>query len=390
MKNWLIATMILLGGCSRAREASAAPKTVPAPAEVAAGVKLTQVVKGLRQPVAMAYAPGDPRRLFVAEKKGFVRVLLVSSSGEVTISPDAPYLDVSKRVSNGSEQGLLGIAFHPKFAENKRYVVHFTDDEGDTRVVERKEGDAKYERELLFVKQPYSNHNGGHALFGPDGKLWIGLGDGGWANDPKGNGQNDKAQLGKMLVLDVDANGAKGKPEAVIWMKGLRNPWRYQFDRETKDLYIADVGQNLWEEIHVLAPAKQKGANLGWNVMEGNHCFRPKEGCKREGLDVPAMEYDHATGCSITGGFVYRGKAVPALTGHYFYSDHCTAIVRSFRWQGADKPVADAWEWRAALDPGEKTARISTFGEDEAGELYMVSQDGVIWRFDAKEVPPTF
>jgi glucose/arabinose dehydrogenase len=277
--------------------------------------------------------------------------------------------------------------------------VNFTDRKGDTRVVEFRvraddpdHADPASERELLFVDQPYSNHNGGHLAFGPDGKLYVGLGDGGWAGDPRGNGQNDGTLLAKMLRLDVDAagiaeSGEGARPRPVIVAKGLRNPWRYAFDRATGDLWIADVGQDDYEEVDVLPgamlardPARPL-PNFGWNVLEGAHCYTPRT-CSPDTFVPPLVEYDHDTGCSITGGIVYRGRALPVLTGAYFYADNCTAIIRSVR-RGADGRPHDSWEWRHALDPTAQLANLSSFGEDAAGEMYLLSLDGTIYRFDA-------
>jgi len=350
---------------------------VPKPAS--AGVALVEVVRGLDQPLALAYAPGDPaHRLFIVEKTGRIRIV---RDGRLL---DAPFLHLASRVSRGSEQGLLGLAIHPEFMQNGRFVVDYTDRDGDTRVVSFQAASpqadiatVRAERELLFVEQPHANHNGGNVVFGPDGKLWIGLGDGGSAGDPHGNGQNRRALLGKMVRLDPGGmTGDRPVPEIV--QIGLRNPWRYAFDRETGDLYIADVGQNLWEEVDVAAASRRTGLNFGWNVMEGAHCFRERT-CSTDGLEMPAVEYGHDAGCSITGGYVYRGHALPALRGAYFYADYCTSLLRSFRWKGPGRPVADHWEWRAALDPKNRLSQISSFGEDEDGELYILSLAGTVY-----------
>ncbi|HZN55825.1 MAG TPA: PQQ-dependent sugar dehydrogenase [Candidatus Polarisedimenticolaceae bacterium] len=362
-----------------AREAPGAASVPPVPREAAAGVALVELARGLDQPLAMAYAPGDPsRRLFIVEKTGRIRIV---KEGRLLAEP---YLNLSSRVSRGSEQGLLGLAIHPDFMSNGRLVVNYTDRDGDTRVISLQVAApaadvaaVRAERELLFVEQPHANHNGGNVLFGPDRKLWIGLGDGGSAGDPHGNGQNRRALLGKMLRLDPGGvTGDRPVPEIVQW--GLRNPWRYAFDRETGDLYIADVGQDRWEEVDVVPSAGRTGLNFGWNVMEGAHCFRGGD-CSREGLVLPAVEYGHDVGCSITGGYVYRGRALPKLRGAYFYADYCTAILRSFRWRGAGREVADHWEWRDALDPKHRLSQISSFGEDEQGELYVLSLAGSVF-----------
>ena len=383
----LVAALSLLAvaGC---RAASASPRAVPVPAEVAAGVQLTRVATGLSKPVAFAVAPGDPRgRLFVVEQTGKIRIV---SDG--TLTPE-PFLDLTARVTKSatrrnSEQGLLGLAFHPRFAETGRFFVNFTDTKGDTRVVELRVGrdtpdraDPGSERVVLTVDQPYANHNGGHLAFGPDGRLYVGLGDGGSAGDPQGNGQNPGALLGKMLALNVD--GDTTAPPVVVAL-GLRNPWRYGFDRATGDLWIGDVGQNTFEEVDVLTPAMRSATappNFGWNTVEGFHCFRAPT-CSQASFVPPVVEYDHDDGCSITGGYVYRGTRVPALVGRYVYADYCTAMIRSLKWNGTT--VSEIWDWRAALDPESRLAGLSSFGEDATGELYLLSIDGDLYRFDPR------
>ncbi|MBK9031419.1 MAG: PQQ-dependent sugar dehydrogenase [Myxococcales bacterium] len=344
------------------------------PAAVAGAVALVPFASGFERPVALVAAPGDPRqRLFVVEQPGFIRVI---EGGRRT---DVVVLDISALVSSGNEQGLLDVAFHPRFAENQQLYVDYTDRDGDTHVVGytlAPGGDAvdpASARELLRIEQPYSNHNGGHLVFGPDGALWIGTGDGGAAGDPKRNGQNPTALLGKMLRLDVDAPAPK--PEIVAI--GLRNPWRYAFDAATGDLYIGDVGQNEWESVYVVPADHRTGHNFGWNVAEGRHCY-DAETCDRTPFTAPVTDYPHTQGCSITGGVVYRGPALPVLAGVYFYADYCTALVRSFRWSAAG--IRDHWDWKAALDPDGVLSQISTFGVDHAGEVYVVSLGGDIWR----------
>jgi glucose/arabinose dehydrogenase len=271
--------------------------------------------------------------------------------------------------------------------------VNLTDRKGDTRVLEftvaagnADRVDPASEREVLFVAQPYENHNGGHLAFGPDGLLYVGLGDGGAAGDPHGNGQNPETYLAKMVAIDVDA-GAATKPRIVAL--GLRNPWRYAFDRATGDLWIADVGQELFEEVDVLSAATLAAAakggppvNFGWKVVEGlGHCYAQRS-CDQRGMTNPVIEYGHGEGCSITGGYVYRGRRLPRLRGLYFYADYCTAIVRSLRVAPPGKPVTDVWDWRAALDPEERLADLASFGEDADGELYLLSLKGDVYRFD--------
>ena len=348
---------------------------VAVPRATAALVKLERVARGLDHPLALEVAPGDASgRLFVVERGGRIRIL---RGGKV--DPE-PFLDLRKRVSRDhDERGLLGLAFHPGFAKNGRFYLNFTDTGGDTRVVELRvdpddpdRADPASERVLFRLDQPYANHNGGGLEFGPDGMLWIGTGDGGAAGDPKRAGQDSKQLLAKMLRIDVDA----AKPTAEIMQVGLRNPWRYAFDRATGDLYVGDVGQDRWEEITVVPAGALRGANHGWSQMEGAHCYR--KGCAPGRYLAPAVEYDHRTGCSVTGGEVYRGKAIPELDGVYFYADYCTAIVRSFRW--ARGAVYQHWDWKPVLDPDFKLSTIASFGVDRDGEIYLVTLDGVIYK----------
>ena len=352
----------------------------PVPAKLAAKAKLEVMTSAAAEPVGLVAAPGEPAgRMFVVERRGPVRIL----RGK-TLDPK-PFLDITGKVAlwkkPNSEQGLLGLAFHPQFQKNGRVFIHYTDLEWRSRVVEYRVDkadpgrvDPASARDLLTLEQPYDNHNGGNLEFGPDGKLYILLGDGGKAGDPHYLAQNPRSLLGKMLRMDVDSP----KPTAEVLGKGLRNPWRYSFDRKTGDLYIADVGQNLFEYVHVV-PAKRLAGphNFGWNVAEGSHCFQADK-CERKGFTRPVLEYPHSEGCSITGGYVYRGKAIPELAGSYFYSDFCTAILRSFRLRNGK--AADAWDWKTALDPDSKIAQVTAFGEDQDGEIYLVSQEGTIFK----------
>jgi len=374
----VVAPALLSTTCAFAAGTPAGPAVVPVPAAQATGVRLEVVTDKLREPVGLTVAPKDKaQRRFVVEKEGKIRVLLQGK-----LLPDA-YLDVSGRVSRGSEQGLLGLAFHPDFMQNGRFFVNYTDKKGDTHIVELTAADpaanvaaGARERELLKVDQPYSNHNGGHLVALSDGALLVGLGDGGSGGDPQGNGQNPTTLLAKMFRLPTDP-ASKAPPK--ILAKGVRNPWRYAIDAAAGDLYIADVGQNQWEEVHVTALDKLAGKNFGWNILEGSHCFR-SAACKTAGLELPVVEYDHKAGCSITGGIVYRGKALPNLTGLYFYADYCTALLRSFRWDRAQGAAKDHWDWKKALDPKERLSQISAFGEDHDGELYILSLGGTIWK----------
>ncbi len=358
----------------------------PPPPPAPAGVGLAEV--GIFSfPVVLTSPPADAR-LFVVEKRGTIRIV---KQGTILATP---FLDLSAKVTTGSEQGLLGLAFHPGHATNGLFVVNYTDLAGDTRVslfrvqtANPDRADPASEQLILTVAQPFSNHNGGMVAFGPqDGHLYIGMGDGGSGGDPQGNGQKRTTLLGKLVRLAVASNGQVSIPadnpfvgqsatRPEIWSLGLRNPWRFSFDRTTGDLYVGDVGQNQREEINVVTPAAGRGANFGWNIMEGTACFG-SSGCSTQGLVLPTVEYLHAEGCSVTGGYVYRGTAIPSLAGTYFYADYCQGWVRSFRWSNGS--ATDPREW-TALSGGQ----VSSFGEDAQGELYILSAGGRV----AKIVP---
>lgn len=344
---------------------------------------LRRITSALSDPVHAVVPPGDPTRLFVVEQGGTVRIVRNDTLLAGT------FLDISDRVSTGSEQGLLSMAFHPAYVTNGYVYVSYTNTVGTSKVVRYQVSDPETANpasavEILSVDQPYSNHNGGLITFGPDGMLYVGLGDGGSGGDPLGHGQNLGTLLGSILRIDVNAGspyaipadnpfvgqaGARGE----IWMYGLRNPWRFSFDRSLGDVYIGDVGQNALEEIDVIMADAGGGANLGWNIMEGRSCYNAAT-CSTAGLTLPVAEYTHADGCSVTGGFVYRGTDVPDLQGRYLYSDYCSGWVRSFTFFGGI-PV-DPRQW-PDLSPG---PGVTSFAEDARGEVYVLTQNGVLYR----------
>ncbi len=350
----------------------------PIPSDIA--VALLQVAGGLSQPLDLTAPRSDPTRLFVAEKTGRIRVVRDG------ILLAAPFLDLSGLVSNGSEQGLLGITFHPSYASNGFFFVDFTDQAGDTQVVRFQVSgnpdvaSAASAVTILSIDQPFANHNGGGLAFGPDGFLYIAHGDGGSENDPQNHGQDRSELLGSILRINVDSGSPYSIPgsnpfvgqanvRGELWNFGLRNPFRFSFDRDTGELFIADVGQSQREEIDV-APAGQGGQNYGWAILEGSVCLRPPA-CDSPGLTPPVLEYATSEGCAVIGGYVYRGSAIPALRGTYFYGDFCAGFVRSFRFQGGR--TTDPREW-PDLNPG---AMIQSFGQDAAGELYVVTTSAV-------------
>jgi glucose/arabinose dehydrogenase len=336
-------------------------------------------------PVDLTSPPGDPR-LFVVERAGRVRII---RDGTLLSSP---FLDLAARVSSTRERGLLGIAFDPEYATNGRFVVNYTDLEGDTHIAaftvsptDPDQADALTEQLILFVDQPFETHNGGQVAFGPDGYLYIALGDGGSNNDPLSNGQSLTTLLGKILRIDLNGGSPYGIPDgnpfagipparAEIWSYGLRNPWRFSFDRLTGDLYVADVGESGFEEINVSLAAEGRGAgaNYGWSLMEAGSCVAMQD-CDRTGLILPALQYDHTQGCSVTGGYVYRGSAIPWLQGAYIHSDFCSGRIHSFRF--ANGVVSEEQEW-----PALQAGHVTSFGQDSAGELYFVTSAGGVFR----------
>ncbi len=337
------------------------------------------ITAGLTSPVFMAQ-PLDDGRIFVVEQGGRIRVV---RNG---VLQPTPFLDISTRVLSGGERGLLSVAFHPQYATNHFFYVYFTEAgtgairiERFTTTANAEVADPATTKLIITTPHPVSNHNGGLVAFGPDGMLYAGLGDGGGGGDPDGNGQNFNALLGSLLRLDVDngnpylipANnpfvGQAGR-RGEIWAKGLRNPWRYTFDAATSLLYIADVGQDLREEVNAV-PASTAGLNYGWNVWEGLSCYNAST-CSATGFQAPILDFGHGPACSVTGGYVYRGSAIPAIRGHYFYSDYCAGFLRSFRYENG--VAVDQKDW------GLTASAVASFGVDFAGELYMISGNSIL------------
>lgn len=353
-------------------------------------IRTTQVASEISNPTDIQHAADGSGRLFLVQQNGVIRVL---RNGSVL---PAPFLDIRSKTTGTGERGLLGLAFPKGFAQKQRFYVHYTDLRGDTTIAlyrvssDPDVADAASEVVLLKVTQPFSNHNGGQIAFGPDGYLYIGLGDGGSAGDPQGNGQNRNTLLGKILRVDVEiepgtlrmalgnpfVNTAGARPE--VWAYGLRNPWRFSFDRATGDLWIADVGQNTYEEVNFQPASSRGGENYGWNRMEGAHCFVTN--CSQTDLALPVAEYTHAQGgCSVTGGYVYRGNRSPGLRGIYLYGDLCSGRIWGIERQGA------AWANRQLLA---SQFSITTFGEDEAGEVYVADANtSTIHRIEGSSAP---
>jgi glucose/arabinose dehydrogenase len=340
---------------------------------------------GLNEPVFLAQ-PLDNGRIFVVEQPGRIRVVRDG------VLQTTPFLDITGRVQAGGERGLLSVAFHPQYATNRFFYVYYTTRAsgslatGDI-VIERYTATTNPEvadpaTAKLIITTPHSqasNHNGGLLTFGPDGMLYAGLGDGGGSGDPFQTGQNQNALLGSLLRLDIAGDpytippsnpfvGQAGK-RGEIWAKGLRNPWRYAFDAPTALLYVADVGQGAREEVNVV-PASQAGVNYGWSITEGSICYNAAS-CNTAGLTPPVLDYAHTGGaCSITGGYVYRGNAIPGIRGHYFYSDYCAGFIKSFRYENG--AAVDQKDW------GIPTNLVSSFGVDFAGELYVISGNSIL------------
>jgi glucose/arabinose dehydrogenase len=393
----ILSAALLAGLIPGATAASIAPRpmtdgtTVPA-APSSASIALTAIASGLERPVFITSAHDGTGRMFIVEQGG--RVLVLKDATVLA----TPLLDLSSVVSKGGEQGLLGLAFHPSFASNRRFYVNYTNRYGDTVIREYRTSTTSPDRvesgsgrTVLTIDQPYANHNGGMLAFGPDGYLYIATGDGGGAGDPGNRAQSINSLHGKILRINVNGKtssrgylvpssnpyvGRTGLDE--IWQRGLRNPWRFSFDRSTGSLWIGDVGQGRYEEVNRAnrtSTGAGRGFNWGWRVMEGTECYRPSSGCSTSGKRVPLSQYSHASygRCSVTGGYVYRGSAIPALAGYYLFGDFCSGEVLAVK---ADSYTPAS---RITLRGPGSGRLISSFGEGQDGELYVVDLRGTIF-----------
>jgi glucose/arabinose dehydrogenase len=354
-------------------------------------LQLTPVATGLEDPIFASGAPGEIGRLFIIEKPGRIRIL---EGGTVRTQS---FLDITAITSKGGEQGLLGLAFHPAYATNGLVYVDYTDANGDTVVAEyaRSTADSAVaeptaRRVLRTIAQPFANHNGGMIAFGQDGALYVALGDGGGGGDPNETAQDLQSKLGKILRLNVDGDapppGNLAGADPDVWSYGLRNPFRFSFDRVTGDLYIGDVGQGEFEEVDV-EPRGEGGRNYGWDITEGFACFEPRNDCDTTGITFPAVAYAHSNGgarddCSVIGGYVYRGSAIPGLVGRYLYGDLCSNRIRSFVWNGS--AAVSKVEMTATLASDATLAALASFGEDLNGELYLADLGGTVYRIDPR------
>jgi len=357
-------------------------------------ITLSPVATGLDSVVAVAHAGDGSRRLFLAEQRGRIRIL----SGTQVLA--TPFLDFSGIVSCCGEHGFLGLAFHPQYASNGAFYVYYTNAFGDIVLArylvssDSNVADPSSGAILLTIPHPvHSNHNGGQLAFGPDGRLYMGTGDGGGSGDPDGNGQDLGVLLGKVLRLGVDGGSTYTVPtdnpfvstpgaRPEIWAWGLRNPWRFSFDRRTGDLLIADVGQGAREEIDFEPRGFAGGRNYGWNRMEGSLCYQPATGCNDGTLTLPVLEYGHSLGCSVTGGYLYRGQTLPLLDGTYLFGDFCSGRI----WGGV-QGAGGTWSSSELLDTAYS---ITTFGEDESGEVYVVAygSPSTLYRVLGPTAPP--
>lgn len=362
---------------------------------------------GFDKPIFVTSFPNNNQSILVLEQKGIIRLI---KNGKLS---KTPFLNIKDRVHlplfPGDEMGMLGFAFDPKYNDNGYFYVNYVDKDDYTIISRFKTSKTiatkKTEKIILKFKQPYSNHNGGHIEFGSDRFLYIAIGDGGSKGDPENRAQNLKNYFGTILRIDVDTeldylipvdnpfyNHIDVKKE--IWVYGLRNPWRFSFDRLNGDMYIADVGQNLWEEINVIPFNSQGGQNFGWNIYEGNHCYPSDKECEDEGFMMPIFEYPNNAnyaktlfgikqpnmdGCSVTGGYVYRGENIPEMYGRYIFGDYCTGKIWSILIKGNDIDLLDHTE-EILESMGKREFYLSSFGEDNNGEIYLVDYNGTIYK----------
>ena len=372
------------------------------------------VSDGFKKPVFVISYPTDASILYVVEQAGKIIVL---DSGQ---KKSKPFFNINKRVVNpfrpGDERGLLGFAFHPDYENNKKFYINYIDNDGHTIVSEfiaqsKYKADHNSERILLRLEQPYGNHNGGHIEFGNDGYLYIAIGDGGAAGDPLDSGQDLTSLFGKVIRIDINGSPysiPKSNPfydiknaREEIWAWGLRNVWRFSFDKKTGDIYYGDVGQNKWEEVNFELASSSGGNNYGWRQMEASYCFEPKEDCKRDGMVLPIIEYPNdayhpafalgrknqlnVEGCSVTGGYVYRGEKLKGFKGVYFFGDYCSGNIWSFKVKDGKANEFKNRTEEINIADGEFTNYISSFGQDADGEIYIVDYNGAVYKIIAKK-----
>ena len=384
----LVAGQSTLAGASGLRPAAAPVANFNA---AAVNLSLSKVAGGLSKPVFATNAGDGSGRLFIVEQGGKIKIL----QGGVVLA--TPFLDIHAKVSKTGERGLLGLAFHPDYAVNGKFYVYYTDLSGRIAIAvyHRSTGDPNLASPsgsvLLRISKPFANHNGGMLAFGPDGFLYLGTGDGGGAGDPGNRAQSLSSLLGKLLRIDVDRR-TPARPYGIprtnpyvgkvgldqIWARGLRNPWRFSFDSATGDLWIGDVGQDRFEEIDrsTAAGGGGRAKNYGWRVVEGTSCYRPRFGCNKSGKKIPLAVYSHAKGCSVTGGYVYRGAEYPVLVGGYLFADFCSGRIWAVSAAGAARQTP-----RQLLD---STLMISSFAQAQDGTLYVTDlRGGGVWKIVA-------
>ena len=372
------------------------------------------IADGYKKPVFITSYPNNAKLLYIVEQAGLIKII---NDGKKL---SRPFFDINKRVVNpnrpGDERGLLGFAFHPNHTNNGKFYINYMDNDGNTIISEfstnsELRADHKSERIILKLKQPYGNHNGGDIQFGPDGYLYISIGDGGKAGDPLNAGQDLSSLFGKIIRIDIEQKpygipksnpffGQKDKREE-IWAWGLRNVWRFSFDKQTGDKYLADVGQNKWEEVNFEPASSKGGLNYGWRIMEANHCYDPKENCPTEGLIKPIIEYPNdanhpafafriieelsfsetdVEGCSVTGGYVYRGQKIKSMEGQYIFGDYCSGNIWTLKVVNGKAINFKNRTEEINIGGGEFTTYISSFGQDSDGEIYIIDYNGGIYK----------